>query len=147
MQTYNTWVTCLLNSNISSTCSHNMVNFGLLTLRSVREFGHPSKFQPVVRFGFAILNWRRATEVNQTLHDVWPSPRLVHYIYILVALAPSRNSARCKIHFAPNLAFSYIGMIIAWHSSSGFSLSSATCNIKYTSPRIHLIGYGFYSYQ
>jgi len=42
----------LLNSNISSTCAHNMVNFGLLTcLRSVREFGHPGKFQRVSRIG------------------------------------------------------------------------------------------------
>jgi len=27
---------------------------------------------------------RRSTEVNQTLHDVWPCPRLVHYILFFV---------------------------------------------------------------
>jgi len=27
-------------------------------------------------------------EVNQTLHDVWPSPGLVHYIYIFVDSCP-----------------------------------------------------------
>jgi len=26
----------------------------------------------------SLLHRRRSTEVNQTLHDVWPSPRLVH---------------------------------------------------------------------
>jgi len=42
----------LLNSNNSSTCPHNMVNFGPLTVRYVVEFGapgHPCKFQRVSR--------------------------------------------------------------------------------------------------
>jgi len=30
----------------------------------------------------SLLHQRCSTEVNQTLHDVWPSPGLVHYIYI-----------------------------------------------------------------
>ena len=37
--------------------------------------------------------------VSQTLHDVWPSPGLVQYIYIFGGLAPQRNFARCNIHF------------------------------------------------
>jgi len=38
---------------------------------------------------------------NQTLHDVWPSPGLVHYIYTFSgAFAPWLNFARCKLHFA-----------------------------------------------
>ena len=48
----------------------------------------------------SLLQRRRSMEVNQTLSDVWPSPELVHYIYIFGALATYRNSARCKIHFA-----------------------------------------------
>ena len=37
----------------------------------------------------ALLQRRRSTEVNQTLHDVWPSPGLLHYIYtFLGAHAP-----------------------------------------------------------
>ena len=78
----------LLNSNISSTCPHNMVNCG-------------------------------SVEVNQTLHDVWPSPGLVHYIYILGALAPNRILPGAKFTFRPSLAFSYIGSITAQHFSSG----------------------------
>jgi len=46
----------LLNSNISSTCSHNMVNFRTLTAANgwdrLASLGHPSKFQRVSRFGF-----------------------------------------------------------------------------------------------
>jgi len=42
----------LLNSNMFSACSNNMVNFGQ-RLRSIGEFGVPSKFQLVSRFGFA----------------------------------------------------------------------------------------------
>jgi len=38
--------------------------------------GHPSKFQRVSRLGF-LLHRRRSPEINQTLHDVWPSPGLV----------------------------------------------------------------------
>jgi len=30
----------------------------------------------------SLLHRRRATEVNQTLHDVWPSSGLVYYVYI-----------------------------------------------------------------
>jgi len=43
-----------------------------------------------------------SAEVNQTLHDVWPSPQLVLYMYILGALTPWQNFAVCKIHFAFN---------------------------------------------
>ena len=44
--------------------------------------GHPSKFQRVLRLGF-LLQRQRSAEANQTLHHVWPSPALVHYIYTL----------------------------------------------------------------
>jgi len=44
----------------------------------------------------SLLHRHHTTEVNQTLHNIWPSPGLVHYIYILGAVAPSRNSTRCK---------------------------------------------------
>ena len=45
------------------------------------SLGHPSKFN-----GFrvlpSLLQRRRSPEANQTLHDVWPSHGLIHYIYI-----------------------------------------------------------------
>jgi len=77
----------LLNSNISSTCPHNMVNFGPLGAEIVSLVWGPSKFQRVSRFGFVTA----ATSLNgsnQTLRDVWPSPGLIHYIYIFVGSCP-----------------------------------------------------------
>jgi len=73
----------LLNSNISSTCSHNMVNFGALAADiDWRVLGtHAANFNGF-RVLAALLQRRRSTEVNQTLHDVWPSPGLVRYICI-----------------------------------------------------------------
>ena len=48
----------------------------------------------------SLLHRRHSTDVNQTLHDVWPSPGLVYYIYIFGVLAPSRSFSRCKIYVA-----------------------------------------------
>ena len=82
----------LLSSNISSTCSHNMANFGPL----VAEIG-----------------W-------QTLHDLWPSPGLVHYIYFFRELLPPDGILpHAKFTLRPSIAISYIGSVTARHSSSG----------------------------
>jgi len=62
------------------------------------SLGHPSKFQRF-RVLASLLQRRRSPEANQTLHDVWPSPGLAHYIYIFGRSCPWRNFARCKIHF------------------------------------------------
>jgi len=43
----------------------------------------------------SLLHRRRSTEINQTLHDVWPSPWLVHYVYMF----GDWNFVRCQIHF------------------------------------------------
>jgi len=84
----------LLNSNISSTCPHNMVNFGPLTA----EIGWQVWATPANFDGFrtlaSLLHRRRSTEVNKTLHDVCPSPGLVYYIYIFGGFCP------LKIDFA-----------------------------------------------
>jgi len=60
------------NRNICSTCPHNMVNFRPLTAEiGSLVLGTPANFN-----GFrvaSLLQRRRSTEVNQTLHDVWPS--------------------------------------------------------------------------
>jgi len=55
------------------------------------SLGHPSKLQ---RFRLlpSLLQRCCSTEVSQTLHDVWPSPGLVH--------SPWWNFERCRIHFA-----------------------------------------------
>jgi len=48
--------------------------------------GHPTKFQRVSHLVFVT-----AAEANQTLHDDWPSHRLVHYIYIFRGSCPLRE--------------------------------------------------------
>ena len=56
-------------SNISSTCSHNMVNFGPLAPEiGLPVWGTPANSN-VFRVLASLLDRRRSTEVNQTLHD------------------------------------------------------------------------------
>ena len=72
----------MLSSNMSSTCTHNTVNFGLLTAEICgRVWATPINFN-----GFRVLpslpqRRRLPAEANQTLRDVWPSPGLVQYLY------------------------------------------------------------------
>ena len=90
----------MVSSNIFSTCSHNIVNFGPLAAEiGPVVWGTPANFNGF-RILAALLQRCRSTEANQTLHGVWPSPGLVHDIYISGVRAPLRNFARCKIHFA-----------------------------------------------
>jgi len=71
-----------------------MANFGPLAAEiGSGVWGTPANFN-----GFRVLaalpQRRRSQEANQSLHDVWPSPALVHYIYILrgsCALKEFRN--------------------------------------------------------
>jgi len=42
--------------------------------------GTPANFNGF-RVLASLLHRRRSPEVSQTLHDVWPSPGLAHYIY------------------------------------------------------------------
>ena len=85
----------LISSNVSST-SHNMVNFGPLAaeIGSV-VWGTPANFNRF-RVLASLLQRHRSPEADQTLNDVWPSPALVHDIYILGGSCPWRNFARCK---------------------------------------------------
>jgi len=63
----------LLNGNISSIYLYNMVNFGSLTAEiHWRVWGTPANFNEF-RVLASLLHRRRSTEVNQTLHHVWPS--------------------------------------------------------------------------
>jgi len=105
----------LLNSNTSSTCSYNMVNFGPLTA----EIGLPVRGTPAnfnwFRVLALLLHRCRSVEVSQTLHNLWPSPGLVHYIYILGTLAPNGILPAAKFTLHRSLSFSYIGSVTAWH--------------------------------
>ena len=78
----------LLNSSISFRCSHSMANFGPLTAEiGSGVWGTPANFNGI-RVLTSLLQRRRSTEANQALHDVWPSPGLVHYIYIFGGSCP-----------------------------------------------------------
>jgi len=77
-----------LVSNISSTCPHNIVSFGALAAEiDWRVWGTPANFKGF-RVLASLLQQRRSTEANQTLHDVWPSPGLVDYLYIFGGCCP-----------------------------------------------------------
>jgi len=54
-------------------------------LRSVYQFGAPQQISTGFEYWLcSLLHRRRSTDVNQTLHDVWPSPGLVHYIGLYI---------------------------------------------------------------
>jgi len=73
----------LLNNNISSRCPHNTVNFGPLTAEiGLSVWGTPANFNRF-RALTSLLQQRRSPEANQTLHDLWSSSELVHYIYYI----------------------------------------------------------------
>jgi len=83
----NKWKKNFLSSNISSTCHHNMVNFGPLAAEiGPVVWSTPANFNRF-RVLAALLQQRRSTEANKTLHGIWPSPGLVHYIHIFGVLA------------------------------------------------------------
>jgi len=72
----------MLNGNMYSTRHHNMVNFGhLMAEISWQVWGTLTNFNIFCVLA-SLLHQRRSMQVNQTLHDVWWSPVLVHYIYI-----------------------------------------------------------------
>jgi len=98
----------LLNSNISRR-SRNMANFGPLTAES----GLPVWGTQQILTGFA--SWlhyysdvahRRPTK----LHDLWPSPGLVHYVYVfggfcsLAEFCYAQNSLCVQVLRSPILA-------------------------------------------
>jgi len=78
----------LLSSNIFSTWTYNMTNFGALAAEIVSlVWGAPANFNGF-RVLTSLLQRRRSTEANQTLHDVWPSPARLHYVYIFNGCCP-----------------------------------------------------------
>jgi len=101
-----------LSSNISSTCPHNMVNFGVLAAEIVSlVWGTPGNFNSF-RVLASLLQRRRLTETNQTLRGVWPSPGLVHYIHFggFLPRYGILPGAEFTLH-PPSLALSYFGSV------------------------------------
>ena len=62
------------------------------------SLGHPANFNGF-RVLTSLLHRCRSTEVNQTLHDVWPSPGLAHYMYIYGGSYPLREF--CQVQNSP----------------------------------------------
>ena len=100
------------NSNSSSRCPHNMANCGPLTAEIYWRVSGTSANLNGFRVLASLLQRRRSPQANLSLHDVWPSPGLVHYIYIFRTVAPWRNFARCIIHFACKSC-----VIVYWHAA------------------------------
>ena len=73
---------------MSSTCSHHMANFGQRAAEiRCRVWGTPANFNGL-RVLASLLERRRSSESNQTLHDAWRSPALLHYIHIFWGSCP-----------------------------------------------------------
>jgi len=108
----------LLNSNMSSTCPHNMANFGPLTAEiGSGVWGTSTNFNGF-RVLASLLHRRRSPKANQTLHDVWPSPGLLYFRRLL---PPDRIMPGAKFTLRPSLAFSYIGSVTARTPAAGVS--------------------------
>jgi len=70
--------------------------------------GTQTNFNQFLRLGYVTAR-RRSKEVNKTLQDVWPSPGLVHYIYIfggschLTEFCQLQNSLCVQVLHSPTL--------------------------------------------
>jgi len=108
----------LLNNNISSTCPHNMVHVSPLTA----ETGLPVWDTPANFNGFRAL--ASCTDVAQR-----SQPNFARYLAVSLAgtlyihsrglLPPNRILPGAKFTLRRSLAFSYIGSVTAWQSSTG----------------------------
>jgi len=111
----------LLSSNISSTCPHNMVNFGPLAAEiDWRVWDTPAKIQRLSRLGFATA----ATSLNGSQPNfarclaVSCAGRLFIHFRRLLPHNGILPGAKFTLR-PPSLALSYIGSVTTRHSSSG----------------------------
>ena len=132
----------LLNSNISSTCSHNMVNIDVDWFEWFASLGHPSKFQRVSSVSFVTA----PTSLNRGQPNFARCPALVAWHTICTfpgALAPNGILPRAKFALRPSLAFYYICSVTARHASSGrqpnFAAFSRGCHLY--SAGVHHVGH------
>jgi len=119
----------LLNSNISSTCPHSMVNFSPLRVEIVSfSLWHPSKFQRVLRFGFVTA----VTLLNGSQPNCTMFGRLRGWYTIYIhfwRFLPCNGILPCATFtLCPRLALSYFGSVTARHCSSGRQPNFAELN-------------------
>jgi len=116
----------LLNSNISYTCPHNMVNFGPLAAEINWWVCGTPAYLNGYRVLASLLQRRCSTEVNRTLHDVWPSAGLVYYIYIFGGCCPLTEFYQVQNSLCVQVLRSPIfGSVTARHWNSGRQLNFA----------------------
>jgi len=106
--TYNVFSGTLNPTHFTS--PYNMANFGPLMAEICwRVCGTPANFN-VFRVLPSLLQRRRSPEANQTLDDVWPSPGLLHYLYIFDGCCrPVKNSLYVLVLRSRMLAALLIG--------------------------------------
>ena len=133
------WKKNLLNTNISSTYPHNIVNFGPLTaMIGCWVSGTPANFNGF-RVLASLLHQCRSTEVIQTLHDVWPSPGTGHHLYsarrpsccgfiCLIIPLLHRETGGCALSLPSQLSLSRI--IILLSSPSLLVVVSQRCAVS-----------------
>ena len=121
---------------MSTTCLYIMANFDPLTTEICWPvWGTPTNFNGF-RILPSLLQRRRSPEANQVLHDVWPSPGLLHCIYIFVGYCPpDRILPGAKFTLRLGLAFFPLPSNRHHRSSGdclegkGESIRSVLCNI------------------
>ena len=123
----------LLNSNISSTCAHNVVNLANKRLRSVGEFGSPQQISTGFASGLCYCSdvaqpkpTKLCTKFDHLL--CWDT------IYTFSGVLP-RNGVLpgAKFTLRPCLALSYISSVTARHSSIG---RQPNCGVEQRAPPI-----------
>jgi len=72
----------------------------------------------------SLLQQRCSPEANQTLHDLWPSPRLVHCTYIFGGFRPWRNFCHVQNSLCIQVLFLYIAALL--HGTPAAGLSQTT---------------------
>jgi len=119
----------LLSSSISTTGPHNMANFGL----SAAEIGSGvwsirinfNRFRVLA----SLLQRRRSPEANQTVHDVWPSPKLLHYMYSLSGLLPLTEFRHEQTSLCVQVLLSPI-LAALLHSTPAAGLAKLFCLVQ-----------------
>jgi len=135
----------LLSMNISSTCPQNMMNFSLLAAEIVSlVWGTPANFNSF-RVLASLLQRRRSTEANQTLHDVWPSFALIDYLCTFGGCCPVTEFCQAHILVVVKSHVSvheervlsrYEGAMIHWHAARGRPISRLFTTTAQLTPRL-----------
>jgi len=115
----------LLNSNIPSTSSHNVVNLGHYRLKSVSQFGAPSKFQRVSCLAFVTAATSLTGSQPNFARCLAVSCAGTLYILFGWLLPPDGILPGAKFTLRRSLALPYIGSVTARNSSSRREPNSA----------------------